>query len=135
MPRRAALSIGIVAFTLAAALPANASSIDRELLRQVLSSAHPAIARCGLAPDRYVVRLTIEGDGAVSRVLVSEPFDLAPADAQCVARAFEALVFPTFGRPPAPPTTRPGEPRSHLPHATRRVERILVTWPFVIRGE
>lgn len=113
---------------------AHASSLDRELLRRVLVTASPALAECGLPAERYVVRLVVEGDGRVSDVRVSEPFDVSDEHARCVVRAFERVTFPAFEPPlrvARPP--RSGEPRSHLPPAARRVGRIVITWPFVVR--
>ena len=113
---------------------AQASSLDRELLRRVLVTASPALAECGLPAERYVVRLVVEGDGRVSDVRVSEPFDVSDEHARCVVRAFERVTFPAFESPLAvarPP--RSGEPRSRLPPAARRVGRIVISWPFVVR--
>lgn len=113
---------------------AQASSIDRELLRRVLVTAGPTLAACGLPVERYVVRLVVEGDGRISDVRVSEPFDVSDEHARCVVRAFERVTFPAFDPPrPAPRAPRPGEPRSHLPTAARRAGPIVIHWLFVVR--
>jgi hypothetical protein len=102
--RASILALWVVA--LASSSHVYASSIDRELLRRVLATASPALAECGLPAERHVVRLV----------------------------AFERVVFPAFEPPrPASSSPRPGEPRSHLPPAARRVGPIVITWPFVVR--
>jgi hypothetical protein len=129
--RRSLLAFVIV---VASSWTAHASSIDRELLRRVLVTASPALAGCRLPVERYVVRLVVEGDGRVSDVRVSEPLDVSDEHARCVVGAFERVVFPAFEPPrPAPRPPRPGEPRSHLPSAARRVGPIVIHWPFVVR--
>lgn len=133
----------VVCLTLASAVSAtsfvataHANSIDRELLRRVLRTAHPAVAACRLPPERYVVRLVVEPDGRVSDVTLEEPLDASVDATRCVTRAFARVVFPAFGAPPPPPARpRRGEPRSHLPPATPRVGHIVVSWPFVVRAE
>jgi len=120
---------------LASSSRAHASSIDRELLRRALVTASPALAECGLPAERYVVRLVLEGDGRISELGVSEPLEISDEHARCVVRAFEQVVFPAFEPPRPASRARPGEPRSHLPSTARRVGPIVITWPFVVRGE
>jgi hypothetical protein len=130
--RASILALWVVA--LASSSHVYASSIDRELLRRVLATASPALAECGLPAERHVVRLVVEGDGRVSDVRVSQPLEISDEHTHCVARAFERVVFPAFEPPrPASSSPRPGEPRSHLPPAARRVGPIVITWPFVVR--
>lgn len=132
--RSSLLALVIVIVVSSTSSRAHASSLDRELLRRVLVTASPALAECRLPAERYVVRLVVEGDGRVSDVRVSEPLDVSDEHARCVVRAFERVTFPAFEPPLAvarPP--RSGEARSHLPSAARRVGRIVITWPFVVR--
>lgn len=127
-------SLCVLVFALSGISVARASSLDRELLRRVLVTAHPEVAACRLPPERYVVRLVLEGDGSVSEVTLREPFDASAAATRCITRAFERLTFPSFGPRPTPaPGVRPGEPRSHLPPASRSVGHVVVTWPFIVR--